>query len=63
MDIPEPEHHEMDSFQLGNTLKIFTFFARFDDLIHGPEFSKEELYAAIVTFFLLNLRILKVLGT
>jgi len=33
---------------LGDILKISHFFEKFDELIDGPEFSKEELYVAIM---------------
>jgi len=46
------DDHEINPFQLGNILRIYSFFARFDELIHGPEFSKEELYTSIVDLML-----------
>ena len=50
-DLFEPEMPYMNPFFVGYVMKIRSFFVRFDEMIHGPEFSKEELYCSIVNFF------------
>jgi hypothetical protein len=34
--------------ELGDILRIFMFFNYFDQILEGPEFDLEELYAALV---------------
>lgn len=50
LDLPEPEMPYMNPFFVGYIMKIRSFFVRFDEMIHGPEFSKEELYCCTVNF-------------
>lgn len=37
-----------DPLIVGPAMKVWAFFRRFDEFIHGPEFSFDELYACLV---------------
>ena len=45
---PEPKVEFIPAEYLGDIVKITHFFKKFDQLIEGPNFEKEELYSAIV---------------
>lgn len=44
------EHPLVPRERLGDILKAFMFFQYFDNLIEGPEFCLEELYACFNDF-------------
>jgi hypothetical protein len=45
---PPPKVEFIPPQFLGDILKISHFFQKFDELIDGPEFSKEELYVCMM---------------
>ena len=56
-ELPQLERPEINGFYLGHILKVYSFFVRFDEMIHGPEFTKEELLAAIVSLMEISQKI------
>jgi hypothetical protein len=56
-----PEMTYMNPYYVGPILKIRSFFARFDEMIHGPEFSKEELYCCIVSVNVFSMFFLEII--